>query len=144
MEDQQPRYKITEEHAAKFAYYVLDWQEKLSLSNYKIYISMKHNRDENTYAETESSSEYKTATIEINDYWVTDPTDEFLDEIAFHEVSEILLYPMGEALEKFYSKEYINILTHNIIRTWENLIFRKDGMIRDRDIKKKKVKSIVG
>lgn len=63
------------------------------------------------------------------------PGSELILMAAFHEVCELLLFPIALELYKFLSEQRVEELIHKVIRTLENSVWKPDFLARTEPIR---------
>ena len=61
--------------------------------------------------------------IEFGTEWSYKPDKKEIERVAFHEIWELLLYPLGSLSLRACSEELVNEETHRVIRRMENVLF---------------------
>lgn len=113
--------KTTETHFALFRKHCQKFIDQFGLRQYEV--THTHKRDmeavSNCFVDPES------AIVIMNfasDWGMLTPLDEkAIKRAAFHEVMELLLWELRQAMRAFFSEEVVNKKIHAVIRTWENV-----------------------
>ena len=82
------KYDVTIKEAEQFAKYVFEYQEKLQLANWDIFVTCKKLRSRNIEGETSADARDRCATIRINKYMYSKPNYQLL---ALHEILHVFL-----------------------------------------------------
>jgi len=106
--------------ADKFKKYVAKWQIKLGMLDWEIYVDSDKSDKNRGWINADTVG--RIAVIFYNEKWIQKASEKEIERVAFHEVVEILLYPITENLNVFYSDDYCVELTHKVIRTLESAI----------------------
>jgi len=118
------KYKITPRHFSKFKKFCLKWQRYFNLLSWEITIHDPEKDDDNR-AETYINPQGRIADIYISTQWDhCKPTDEALELVAFHEMCEVLLFPLGLLGTYYCNKNMVEKETHIIIKVLENTILK--------------------
>ena len=102
------------------------WYNYFKMSNWCLSKDCKH-LDEPAFACFYGSVEDMNGQIILNDEWPVNKIYNFeLDRVAFHEVCEMLVYPLVTLAEKRFSVTEDNVTheTHSIIRVLEHSVFK--------------------
>jgi len=117
-------YPITLEHFELYKKYTYEWLDIFKLNDYKIFFEQRETDDE--YGWVTWECEERMACFGIAEEVDLEPTDEFIDEIAFHETFELILGELRLTAERRYAEEReIKTAVHSIIRRMENTVFKK-------------------
>ena len=122
--------KITEKHFLLFKEECQKWIEIFGLKNWEI--NFYHKKDSSEYlASTVYSYQGRTVDVHLNTVWQdkrkTLDTNYELKKSAFHEICEILLYPVRYIGECRYVQGAFEIdaVVHDVIRVLENSLWEK-------------------
>ena len=121
---QKDDWKPTREHLKIFKAYVEKWQKEFGLFDWDIDVSrMDLGEDSGACAAAYTDVEARMAEIILNTTWNLRPTNELLNQAAFHEVCEILIEPLRYLVRKKgkHSDERIASVVHSIIRRLEHV-----------------------
>jgi len=113
--------KLKKKQIRYFQERVDHWINGFGLSEWQVW---KESQDlEDAYGQCQADLNGKTAIIVINPLWDYEPKDADLDRVAFHEVCELLLWPLHHiASERFVSENEWESQRHTVIRRLENAI----------------------
>jgi len=105
-----------------FANKVLEYRDALGLRDWEIIVIAEEMEDRGRCYPNLLG---RICTISAGIEFITDKdtTYEEIEKIAFHEVLETMLAPLVSEAERFYSKEYMEVMTHDIIQRVTNLVF---------------------
>ncbi len=114
--------KTTKTDFAYFKKYVKKWVDVFELNDWKVYFEQVEMDDFIGYCTADVCNRMVTITLGLD--WNSEITKKSLDEVAFHEVVELLLAPYHNiAQERSFSPSSLEKVSHQIIRTLENVIF---------------------
>jgi len=112
-----------------FTNFVRKWQQKLGLIGWEIFIKASDKDENRSWVKVDVSG--RIATVFYSHNWWGLATMEEKERVAFHEMLEILLSPLMEDLERYYSDTHMATRAHEIIRVLENMQFGKDKGVSD-------------
>jgi hypothetical protein len=116
--------KTTQAQFKHFQGRVKHWAGKYGLQHAMVHIVLEENEDDDSEGETMAWALYdpesSIARIGLSSFLDNSVTYATIDRMAFHEVWEVLLWPMREMLgSRGYSFQQINAVLHDIIRRAE-------------------------
>lgn len=120
--------KLTQKHMDHYAKCIAKWQTYLGLTGWNVTVQWDEDPevDALSYVRPTVKSHYAPIYL-CRDWGKIEPTNEKLDETAFHECCHILLGDLVKVAEKNAPRAMYNpiqAMEHNVIRTLENLVFR--------------------
>jgi len=120
--------KTTAKHFKLFKKECERWITIFGLLNWTVHYYHEEDGDPNVFAWTQYNHDNRVVDVSLNRVWANKPRDiEYeLKRAAFHEVCEILLYPLrylGEA--RFITSGEIDTGVHNVIRILENVVWKQ-------------------
>lgn len=117
---EQIRY---ERNSAVFEEAVRLYQHRLGLMEWELFVIVDEMDDYRGTCSWQTTA--KMAHITIDSEFLVDEgtTDDDLRKVAFHEICELLLGEFDDNLKRFYSEEFIEDMTHRVIRRLENFVF---------------------
>ena len=119
--------QLTEQDYEKFCIFSKAWKEFFGLNNWNIQIHFDDTENEDNYlAYTTFVADNHRADIYLVSEWREEVTDEELNDIAFHEICEVLLARVRYLAEKRHIREgEVESEIHGVIRILEATILRK-------------------
>ena len=122
--------KTTHKHFEIFKEECEKWIKMFGLTNWCVRYYHKKDSDGSTFSQTKYAYSGKAVDVCLNINWPNDiPQSKVAFELkqsAFHEVCEILLYPIRYLAEcRYLTDSEIDPEIHNIIRTLENVVWSK-------------------
>lgn len=104
---------------------VKKWQDILGLQNWEIHCIFGDCHKSNR-AEFVANPRGRVATIWLNNMWSEDAkSKEMIRKTAFHEVAEIWLQDLVGMASIYVSEAMVEVETHKIVKTLENVLFPK-------------------
>ena len=114
---------VTEEHAAKFAAYVGDWSDRLSLGDWRITVSPKRSPNKVMAECYGFDLEQRSVSIRLGkDFASTPVTDKELSKLALHECLHIFNHELIEAARSQKADDSVSSLEHRCINVLERLL----------------------
>jgi len=107
----------------KFKAYAKEWRDYFGLRQYRLTVNMGKLSDDEYAAETFVDDKNSFAIISLNKTCQHLP-DRLLNELALHEIMEILLDPLRSMGNRHYNWQHVDREVHRVIRTLENVILR--------------------
>ncbi|PPG91553.1 hypothetical protein C5C39_06890 [Rathayibacter sp. AY1F3] len=120
--------RTTEADLTLFSKYVFEWQSKLALNDWRIYI--RHLNDSDRYASCAWSIGDRIATISLSKRWddIRDLNSRELHLAALHEVLHLLLAETMYYAESRYATEGgLDQSEHAVIKRLENVLIPEGG-----------------
>ena len=110
------QFKLFKKHVKK-------WRDCFGLNQYRLTVEFDKIEDADTAAETGMDAQNGLAHITLNKncYGLS---DKFLNELAFHEVVEVLLNPLRSMANRHYNWQLVDKEIHQVIRTLENVVLK--------------------
>lgn len=119
---------VTAEHAAKFAVYVVNWQDALSLGDWRIAVSEKRATRKVMAEAFKFDLEQRSVSIRLGkDFGNTEVTDKELNKLALHEVLHVFLHELITTAKAGAADDVIGSLEHAAINVLENLLADSAG-----------------
>jgi hypothetical protein len=116
------QYHLTQKQITYFKERVHFWLDRFQLSDWRIAAVEATNDEDGTLASTTYEFDTKVASIYIEEKWPREePTLELIDQLACHEVCEILLAKISDSLDTIYNRDYIEELIHSVIHRIVNM-----------------------
>ncbi len=119
--------EVTAEHAGKFAAYVANWCETLSLGDWRIVVSDKRATRKVMAEVYKFDLEQRSASIRLGKDWGNHPvTDAELNKTALHEVLHVFLFEViTTAQVKDVDPDTLSSAEHRVINVLERLLADK-------------------
>lgn len=119
--------RLTEQDYEKFCIFSKAWKEYFGLNNWDIHIHFDDIENEDGYlAYTSFVADNHRADIYLTSEWRDEATDEELNNVAFHEICEVLFARVRYLAEKRHIREgEVDSEIHGVIRILESTILRK-------------------
>lgn len=114
-------YKSTKKDLNTFVNAVNTTLSFFGISEYET--TVYHRKISDARATCQADMENMMCAIEFNTEWNYRPKVKEIQRVAFHEVCELLLYPISSLAARSNSEEETNHETHRIIRRLENVVF---------------------
>ena len=117
--------KLTQKHFDYFKSRCDYWQRQFGATDWEAYFEWTDRKDVEALCKTHYND--RTVTFMLPKEWHSPglPTDKNLDKSAFHEIQEVILSDLKvEAEGMGLSEEFLGRLIHQIIRKWENYVFK--------------------
>lgn len=118
---------VTAEHAAKFALYVANWVEELSLGDWRVNVSDTRAGNGDMAHIFKINLEQRLATIKLGkNFGPMEVTDTVLNETALHEVLHIFLHELIEAAKvPDQPIDTLRSIEHRVINVLERILTRQ-------------------
>ena len=113
---------MNQKNFKQFKNHVKKWRDLFGLKQYRLVVELEKLEDKNTAAETNIDRQNGLAFITLNKKCKTPKA--YLDELAFHEVVEILLDPLRKMGNSNFNWDVVDKEVHKVIRTLENVVYR--------------------
>lgn len=122
-----PANPVSQEAADKFAAYVANWREVLSLGDWRIAVSEKRANRKVMAEVVKFDLEQRSATIRLGkDFSHTPVTDHNLNETALHEVLHIFLHELiTVAQAEGVDADTLSSAEHRVVNVLEKLLVDK-------------------
>ncbi len=121
--DDSKEYEATGEHFDTFKKEVEYWIQYFGMIDWELHI--ENTEEEDALGTCYGSIEHKLAGINLSSVWDEEPTEIRIKQIAFHEVTELFLYPLRMIMyERIVTEKEIENAIHTVIRTLENTVFK--------------------
>ena len=126
-EEEEESGRLTAEDYRIFCEFSKIWKEFFGLNNWDIHVHFDDTENENNYlASTTFVADNRRADIYLMREWEGEVTDEDLNDVAFHEICEVLFARVRYLAEKRHIREgEVDSEIHGIIRILEATILRK-------------------
>ena len=113
----------TKKHFEDFKSYVKEYQEKLGLKDWHIYVFHKKTSN-SAYAETFTGVADSAASIHLNISWTDrELTEKELRECALHEVLHVVTAPLYSEAKARYADEYtLEAAEHSVVVRMTNVL----------------------
>lgn len=107
--------KISKKHLDIFKAAVTKYQQELGLMNWDICVSQEE-LPETDWAETRADVQAHYALIVLNTLIEANLVAGDIRMTAYHEVLEVMLYPMRIALSKLFAWDVVDEMIHDVIQ----------------------------
>ena len=115
---------MNQTHLKKFQKYVKKWRDHFGLKQYRLTVNMCELSDDEYAAETSVDKNNSFAIISLSKN-IDKLPDKILNEIALHEVLEILLDSLRSMSSRHYNWQLVDREVHRVIRTLENVTLKR-------------------
>ena len=115
--------KTTKQDFADFTKHALEWQDRLGLTNWKLYFYHRH--VDGSYADCSWDAESSVATIRLSTNWepAREKSQDELRLLALHEVLHVFTAELCCYAEARYTtRSQIDTAEHSMIRRLENIL----------------------
>lgn len=102
---------------------VYDYVERFGLKDYELHVFVDDLEDNRGLCKYEVHGRISSISVDYEFLFDDETTLDDIRKVAFHEVCELLLGDFGKDMARMYSDEYIDIVTHRVIRRLENFVF---------------------
>lgn len=104
--------------------FIRKWQRRFGLVCWEIFVKASDKDDNRAWVKIDVSG--RIATVFYSHSWWSHATAEEKERVAFHEMMEVLLFPLMDDLGRYYSDVHLASRAHEIIRVFENIQFGTD------------------
>jgi hypothetical protein len=117
-------YKTTGKDFTEFKAECQRWVDYFGLKDWEICYDKEDSEDNR--ASCLSDYPGKIAVLSLSNEWPSPPQKNEIKQVAFHEVSELLIAPLrAMAVARYVTEDEILVANHYIIRVLENTTFKE-------------------
>ena len=121
-------YKVDRKGFNYFRQRCMHWAKILSISHFEFFFQFGDTPDD-VRADIGIDLVGKICTIRLNSEWTSPVTKVQLDRVAFHEILELLLADLAFYAYISASRGLVEEVTHKIIRSLENYVFKSASVV---------------
>lgn len=114
---------VSAEHAQKFAGYVQNWCEALSLGDWRVVVNEKRANRKVMAEVFKFDLEQRSASVRLGKDWgAQEVSDHELNKTALHEVLHVFLYELIETAKLDPEPDTLSSIEHRVINVLERML----------------------